>query len=365
MSSIPFSEFMRFALYDPVKGYYSKAPQIGKKGDFFTSVSVGSLFGQILAYQVVEAWKNLDFPEKMTLAEQGAHEGDLMLDILQELKLISPDCFRSLTILVVEPLLTLREKQIEKWKILNIPYVHYENWNQVEPHSLEGFFYSNELVDSFPVDLVTFEKGEWFEKRVQFLEVQDYQWVLEPIREEDRLFVEISKLPQIEGYTTEIHIGVNAWVHEFTCAWKRAVYLVVDYGYLASQYYSRERIQGTLQTYRGHQKGVDPLQNVGEQDITAHVNFSALAQAFRQNQASVFGFTDQNRYLTAMGEKWLCDFSQIHPHDSSLFMKKIREFKTLTHPEMMGSRFQVMSATLGDFEEKKWIGFRFGSIVGL
>jgi SAM-dependent MidA family methyltransferase len=364
MKSISFSEFMDFALYDPVTGYYSRSPKIGRKGDFFTSVSVGSSFGQMLAYQVLEVWMALDYPVPFHLIEQGAHEGALIGNVLEELKLLSLDCFTAVHTVLVEPLATLKALQSEKMKALEVPFQHFKNWEEVPAESLTGFFYSNELLDSFPVDLVTFQKGEWFEKRVAKESLSEgYQWVLEKIGREDRLFQELGKIPKIEGYTTEIHRNMERWMESVLRGIKKGVILIVDYGYPESLYYLPERTFGTLQTYREHEKSDNPLIHVGEQDITAHVNFTLPYQSAIQGGGSFIGYTDQGRYLTMMGEKWLCDISMTHPARSSVFQKKVREFKTLTHPEMMGSRFQVLGLGKGIVEEKAWNGFRFGSRI--
>lgn len=357
---------MVYALYDPMEGYYSRTPAIGRKGDFFTSVSVGSSLGQILAYQALEAWEALGYPEPFHLIEQGAHDGTLMVDLLEELKLLQKSCFDAVEIVLIEPLLSLRQLQIEKINSLGLSFRHYSNWGEVEKESLTGFFYSNELIDSFPVDLVTYQEGGWNEKRVlRGKEQGNYSWELKKIEEEDPNFLSLKLIPAIEGYTTEIHRSVEPWVQSVFRSLKSGVVLIIDYGYPQSVYYSRERVSGTLQMYRNHQKSVDPFLYVGEQDITSHVNFTLIHQSAMKVEAEFIGYTDQGRYLTGMGERWLCEIAEIHPADSAVFQKKIREFKTLTHPEMMGGQFKVMGLGKKINEEKTWKGFRFGSTIPL
>jgi len=364
MESISFSEFMNHALYDPLEGYYSRTPAIGRKGDFFTSVSVGSSLGQILAYQALEAWEALGYPDSFQVIEQGAHDGTLMVDMLEELKLLQKSCYDAVEIVLIEPLLSLRQLQFEKISSLGLSFRHYSHWGEVETESLTGFFYSNELIDSFPVDLVTYREGEWNEKRV-FCgnEKGDYSWEFKKISEADPHFSFLKLIPAIEGYTTEIHRAVEPWVQSVFRALKSGVVLIIDYGYPQSVYYSRERVSGTLQMYRNHQKSIDPFHDVGEQDMTAHVNFTLLYQSALSAGAEFIGYTDQGRYLTGMGERWLCEIAEIHPADSTVFQKKIREFKTLTHPELMGGQFKVMGLSKKIAEEKAWKGFRFGSTI--
>ncbi|MES2310033.1 MAG: SAM-dependent methyltransferase, partial [Verrucomicrobiota bacterium] len=296
MESISFSQFMANALYDPVKGYYSRTPQIGRKGDFFTAVSVGSSFGQIIAYQVVEAWYALDNPEPFHLIEQGAHDGSLAKDIMEELKLLEPDCFHAVQMILIEPLDSLRKLQSEKLRELSVPLQYFKSWDEVPANSLHGFFYSNELVDSFPVDLVTFQNGKWFEKRVA-IDPTSTGWMLhlEEIKKDDPLQGFLERIPSIEGYTTEIHRQIEPWMTSVLQGLKAGVILIVDYGYPESQYYMKERTCGTLQTYRLHEKSDDPLVDVGEQDITAHVNFTMLYQSALHQGANLIGCTDQGR----------------------------------------------------------------------
>ncbi len=357
---------MAHALYDPARGYYSRVPKIGKKGDFFTSVSVGSSFGQILAYQVLEVWSSLGYPEPFHLIEQGAHEGRLLVDILEELKLLQIECYQAIEIVCIEPFDRLRLLQREKWEGLKIPFRFFSDWSEVPQEAFTGFFYSNELIDSFPVDLVTYQEGGWHEKRVICGEnFADNRWDLRKITEQNPLFPWLSSIPEIEGYTTEIQRTAEAWMKSVLRGFKRGVVLIVDYGYPESVYYSRERTSGTLQMYQNHQKRMDPLLHVGEQDITAHVNFTELYRKGLGEGAQFIGYTDQGRYLTGMGERWLCEISETHPADSVVFQKKIREFKTLTHPEMMGNQFKVLGLIKGTVEEKNWKGFRFGSTIPL
>ncbi len=366
MESISFSEFMNHALYDPEAGYYSRSPKIGKKGDFFTSVSVGSSFGQIIAYQALEAWIALGYPEPFHLIEQGAHDGLLMVDIMEELKLLEWDCYHAVQLTVIEPLERLRVIQSERLKGFGVPFRHFSSWEEVDSDSLNGFFYSNELIDSFPVDLVTFHQGGWYEKRViRGKGLEGNQWDLKKITENDPLYRSVQSIPAIEGYTTEIHGKVEGWMKSVLRGLNSGVILIFDYGYPESVYYAPERTTGTLQMYRNHQKSVNPLINVGEQDMTAHVNFSTIYRAALCEGGEWIGYTDQGRYLTGMGEQWLCAISETHPADSAVFQKKIREFKTLTHPEMMGSQFKVIGLKKGGVEEKAWKGFRFGSTIPL
>lgn len=222
MVSISFSEFMQRALYDPKEGYYARLPEVGKRGDFFTSVSVGSLFGQILAHQAFEVWKKLDYPESFTIAEQGAHTGDLMYDLLQELRILSRECFQATKVLIIEPFNNLQRIQKERLRSLQIEVEHSDSWSKIPPNSVVGFFFCNELLDSFPVDLVVYREGEWKEKCVKGDRHEGYGW--EEVTLDSKKQNEILDFPKIEGYTTELHRSFDFWVPEIFAAWKRGFF---------------------------------------------------------------------------------------------------------------------------------------------
>jgi SAM-dependent MidA family methyltransferase len=344
--SLSFSEFMREALYHPRYGFYAAPDRVGRKGDFFTSVSVGSLFGELLAEWVIEQSRYFGRPDSFTIIEQGADAGNLCADILASIRDKDADFYACLTYQIIEPLDSLVEIQrttLEASRVVD--KVHWAD----SPHCVRhpaGVFLSNELVDSFPVQLVCFKDGRWMERRVGVsgmgsLEFDDSHRAPEPSLREIRRW----KIPEIEGYCAEIHLEATSWMRAVAATLERGVFLTVDYGYPAEVLYAPGRTAGTLQAYRNHRRSNDVLDVPGEQDLTAHVHFDLLVEEGRRVGLEPVSFQDQHHFLVEIARQgWLQGIEkaiQLNPSDP-LAAKKIRGFQSLMHPEMMGTTFRCL-----------------------
>ncbi len=341
---ISFERFMALALYHPQYGYYAAAKELptGRTGDFFTNVSVGPLYGEFVGRKMAAVWEELGKPERFTLAEQGAMDGQLAADIFSWAKRERVDFFSVLDYRLVDPFPENRSKQKAKLSELGVDRVSWlADWNEMGEYSLVGAIFSNELVDSFPVHRIVRQSGQWLESFVTLREKDEagktpWQFVNRPIAGET-LRGEVARLPlpEIEGYTTEVNLRARAWMRAAASRLKRGVMLTVDYGFPSEVYYRRERMEGTLQCYRAHRSNNDPLRAVGAQDMTAHVNFSALIEEGEAAGLRTLQFIDQYHFILDMITAGEAVGRQYSP-------KEVRMLKTLMHPEMMGTRFRYL-----------------------
>lgn len=316
---MPFRDFMARALYDPQHGYYASGrARIGRKGDYFTSVSVGPLFGALLARQFAEVWEKLGRPTGFTLVEQGAHDGTLAADVLAALPGEMPT-----RLTIIEPSPHWRAAQQAKLAGRDVHWV--ESVDALEPFI--GVHYSNELLDAFPIHLVHRVDGTLRERAV----------ALEGAR---FVFTDVppSSARLHEG---EVNLAALDWLRALAPKLTRGVALVIDYGYTRT-----DPRTDTLEAIAAHRR-VDPLENPGEADITAHVDFAALATA---TDLDVLGFTDQHHFLVALSRLHFAEGVRPDPRDA-------RAFQTLSHPTMLGRAFKVLA--LGRGVEDQLTGFAF------
>ncbi|WP_088241756.1 class I SAM-dependent methyltransferase [Calothrix rhizosoleniae] len=311
---ITFAEYMDLVLYHPQYGYYStQAAKLGKEGDFFTSVHLGADFGELLAEQFVQMWELLGKPEPFHLVEMGAGQGYLALDILKYIQQQYPDFFQCLDYIIVERSLTLR--QIQQEKLLEFP-VNWQTLEIISSNSIIGCFFSNELVDAMPVHQFTIHGGELQEIYVTTRELAGDK---ERSKFSQYLFAEVTgepSTPQLHSYfeslgidiyhypdeyQSEVNLAALQWLSIVADRLQRGYVLTIDYGYSDNRYYNPRRSQGTLQCYWHHQRHNNPYINIGQQDITAHVDFTALEKWGDRCGLKSVGFTQQGLFLMALG----------------------------------------------------------------
>jgi SAM-dependent MidA family methyltransferase len=334
-----FDHFMERALYHPELGYYAKmggvAP-IGRHGDFYTSVSAGPLFGRLLARQFYQMWRAMDRPGVFWIVEQGAHDGQLALDILEWCRAETPGFFHAIRYGIVQAngALSMRQKCA-----LEPDLVSHVTWFEtVGDFALEkptGIFFSNELPDAFPIRSITYRSGQWLE---QFIAIEDgaLHWIARPIEDAELTrVIAATPLPAIEGYTTEINLRARTWMQEVAHALVRGYVLTIDYGHPAALYYAPHRKRGTLTAYVKHHAVDDVLAETGMRDITAHVDFTALANVGEAAGLTTLGFLDQQHFLMGVAHDELSGAEgptvEIQTH--------LRAWNTLTHPEHLGADF--------------------------
>lgn len=328
---MPFRDFMELALYHSELGYYASGrASVGRKGDFFTNVSVGPLFGQLLATQFHEMWQRLGCLQPFTVVEQGANTGDGARDVLSWVKQTAPDFFKALLYVIVEPFAALRARQKQTLGDF-IAQVIWRN-SLEELKSFCGVHFSNELLDAFPVHLIRCINHEWRERFVN----TELQWMDLPIQNDElSARLRILSPPQIEDYTTEINLETLKWIDQLAQKLDRGWILAVDYGYPRDVLYSPERTVGTLSCYANHQRVPTPFENIGHTDITAHVDFTSLAEQAQTSGLTLAGFTDQHHFVVSLAKHF---FAQ-RPSTA----KEARALQTLMHPQFLGAVFKVLA----------------------
>jgi SAM-dependent MidA family methyltransferase len=202
-----------------------------------------------------------------------------------------------------------------------------------------GVFFSNELADAFPVRVITRREGTWSERRVILDSSEAFAWTERPIDDGELAeAVKVLPLPAVDGYTTEINLRAREWMKEIGGALKRGYVVTIDYGFPASVYYAPFRTGGTLTAYQDHRRTEEILAEPGSRDITAHVDFTALAAAGKKAGLTTLGFLDQQHFLMGVAHDELSGL----PGRSAGIAEKVRAWQTLIHPDYLGARFQVL-----------------------
>jgi SAM-dependent MidA family methyltransferase len=314
---ISFARFMELALYCPNLGYYERPKiRIGKSGDYFTSVSVGPLFGGLLAFQF-SRWLEV-IPGPVQLVEAGAHDGQLAFDILSAL----PRPLRDrVEYWIVEP-----SQNRQKWqqRTLN-EFAGKVRWFTDFPSEVTGVIFSNELLDSLPFKRIGWDAmaQSWFEWHV----TENFGWARVP-RDYDVPPELAPVLP--DGYTWEMNLAAEQWWRTAAQALRTGKLCAIDYFLDDDELWRPERLHGTARAYHGHRVSNDLLANPGEQDITAHVFLRPLQKLGEMAGLTTEPLLTQGTFLT-----------RILQQGAELPEGCSGKFKTLTHPEHLGQRFKV------------------------
>jgi len=343
--AITFEEFMRLALYCPVYGFYEKEEdRIGRNGDFYTSVSVGDLFGELLAFQFTDWFAECQSGTRpVQIVEAGAHRGDLARDILIWLRDHRADFFENLQYVIVEP-----SQVRKKWQSATLAEVAEKvTWLSHIRHRASGFhgiIFANELLDAMPVRRFGWnaQKKEWFEWGVSWKHGKLFWTRLRRPDNGEALSMSFESNETLlaflpDGFAFELCSEGEAWWREAAQALEWGKLMTIDYGATIDELVSPERKDGTLRGYYHHHLTTDLLANPGEQDLTAHVNFTALITAGEKGGLETEKFETQAQFLTKIAAQGRYGKS-IEQWSSS----RARQFQTLTHPEHLGRSFRVL-----------------------
>jgi len=347
---IPFARFMELALYHPRHGYYAGGrANIGRRGDFFTNVSVGPLFGKLLAAQFAEIWEKLERPRDFKIVEQGAHDGAFAADALTALRQSAGDCFSATSYFLIESFPIWRERQKKNLREFAEKISWVASIDQMEP--FVGIHFSNELFDSLPVHLVVsggVANGAtvWNEKFVS-VAADNFAFATANVACFELQLDHLGFFPA--GFETEVNLAAPKLMSEVAAKLSRGLILTIDYGFSRTQFYSLQRSGGSLQVRANQRKLSSPFQQIGLADISAHVEWSSLAEAAQSSGATPVGFTDQHHFLTGI-------ISRFFP-DADFDASEKRALQTLLHPEMLGRNFQALA--LGKDFHEKLAGFQF------
>ena len=283
------------------------------------------------SYAIINQFQCLELlgrPDGFTIVEQGAHHGEFANDVLEALRERAPDFFAVLRYRVVEPFPVLEARQRENLRDFTGTTAWRKSVAELEPFI--GVHFSNELLDSMPVRLIKLENGVWKERLVE-ISGDGFGFVTMPVGDEAlRRYLE--KLPKLGGpYETEVNLTALEWIQSVAQKLDRGFVLAMDYGYPRAEFYAPHRSSGTLQCRVEHRVVSSPLVEIGRADITAHVDWTSIAERAEEARLKLIGFTDQHHFITGL-------LTQITPAPGER-----RALQTLLHPEFLGTRFQYLA----------------------
>lgn len=329
-----FHDFMEMALYYPVTGYYTSENQkIGMNGDFYTSSHLHNIFGVLVAKQLEEMW-NLLNQQSFTIVEYGAGNGFLCHDILNYLSSNS-NLYNNLRYCIIEksPAMRAREKQhlCENKKV---------SWHNsiADIGKFCGCVLSNELLDNFSVHQV-YMNNSLKEIFVDYDE-KGFKEFAKPANETLINYFEELNVCLPPDFKTEVNLEAIDWIKSIATHLEKGFVLTIDYGYPSNELYASYRSEGTIVCYYKHHVNFDPYKNIGMQDITSHVNFSALYYWGLKNGLEGCGFTDQAHFLTSLGFNDYLKQTATPGNDVQNFRKELLLTQKLIVD--MGSKFKVM-----------------------
>ncbi|EDN68054.1 protein containing DUF185 [Beggiatoa sp. PS] len=369
--AIPFVKFMEQALYAPGLGYYSAGiHKLGEKGDFITAPEISPLFSHCVAKQCQQILASF---ESGVILEFGAGSGKMAAEILKELERL--DCLPT-EYFILEVSADLQKYQQETLQA-QVPHLFNRiQWLERLPSQpISGVILANEVLDAMPVRRFRLDDNEISEffvgsedskinfglqeelskdSKINFGLQSPFSWQILPSRDESlRMLVEKLRPTLPIGYVSEINLALPAWIQSVSDILAAGMVLLIDYGFPRREYYHPQRTQGTLMCHYRHHAHDDPLILVGLQDITAHVDFTAVAEAAVAADLEVAGYTTQANFLLASGLPEF--FSTLDPDDTKTYLQYTQQVKKLTLPSEMGELFKVMALTR-DYE-KPLLGF--------
>jgi SAM-dependent MidA family methyltransferase len=346
---ITFAHYMALCLYHPELGYYMQGRErTGVRGDYFTSSDLHPVFARLVARQAAEMWERLDRPARFTWVEMGAGRGLFAKDFLAWVKRAEPEFGRALEYVAVEPAPAQRAHLAERLNQLGSRETSQKPANvrivaeleELEP--VTGCFFSNELVDAFPVSVVTRSSGRLKEVYVA-AEGGNLCEKLGALSD-SRIAAAVARYAHEleEGQRVEVSLAAVDWLRGVAQKLERGFVVTIDYGDFADRLYTADRPRGTLLAYQGHTTSENVFAAPGEQDMTAHANFSALIDTGREAGLSLTGFTTQERFLMALGEA--NEFADLYdPGQTEAEQLQARlKLKRLLDPTSMGNVFKVL-----------------------
>lgn len=348
-----FADYMTACLYEPGLGYYtSPGRKVGTEGDFYTSITVHATFGRVIAREIAAMWRSMCCPTDFTLVEVGAGHGRLACDIMDFLAEQQPDCYAATKLVLVEQEPSLAEAQAA------LLAKHGDKLSWLSPTELPNFrfsgvLYSNELLDAMPVHRVLMAEQGLKEIYVTLDgdQLQDLADV--PSTPALEAYLERFGIPLHPGQEAEVSLAGLSWFENVAECLQNGFILTIDYGWAKAELYSPQRNLGTLLCYYKHTVEDNPYQRLGQQDITTHINFSALIERGEELGLKPLWFGEQSRFLLAAGvieELEAIEASDLPEKDK---LKLRLTIKRLIMPEGgMGDTFRVLVQSKGVAEPK-------------
>ncbi len=340
---------MELALYDEGHGYYmtqaaiqdeSSRERIGWQGDFYTAPELSPILAKTLVRQVLEIDARLGHPTPFLFVEMGCGNGTFAADFLQHCECIAPDFMSRLSYVLIErsPYLQSVQKSCiqEAIGFLTDSKIRWlSSVDQLEADSVIGVMFSNELVDAFPVHRVRSDHHHLQEVYVDYSGGQFVEKLgpLSSAKLEE--YVDQHGVVLSEGQTSELHLAAEQWMTQVAHVFHQGIMITVDYGHTGRDYYASNRKDGTLICYYQHTVSTKPYVRVGEQDMTAHVNFSALAKAGKTWGLMPMGFTTLANWLMGLGVEEI-----VEGQDQE--SQEVQALSQLLRPHGMGTTFKVL-----------------------
>lgn len=350
---ISFRDFMEMALYYPELGYYSSVNEkFGKGGDYFTAPLFSNIYGNIIARQLEEMW-HLAGKKEFTVVEYGAGSGALCADILDHLQENRP-LYKDLRYCIIEKSDSLREKQ--KKFFSGLPIFQKIQWlySIDEISAFTGCVLANEVLDNFSVHKVVMKEKELMEVFVDhsngFIEV------LKPATANLKEYFTDLDVELPGDFCAEVNLEAIEWLKSISASLTKGFIITIDYGFPSSELYQSYRSLGTIVCYYKHAVNDLPYSNIGQQDITAHVNFSALDLWGTRSGLMNCGFTTQSQFLSGLGLTEYLRKLELKQKNDFDFRKKLMLLHTLM--VSMGKKFKVLIQQKG-FQKPMLSGLQF------
>jgi SAM-dependent MidA family methyltransferase len=352
---ISFERYMRLALYAPGLGYYSAgSAKFGRSGDFVTAPEMSPLFGRALARQAAQILE-LVGGDRGDILEFGAGSGKLALDLLLELEKLGslPNRY-----FILEISGDLQQRQRELFERCAPKLAKRVAWLERLPENFEGLMLANEVLDAMPVHLVVWRGANLFERGVTF-ENNGFNWSERPLtRADGELFAAAAELPVHPGsadeeYISEISLSARHFMRSLGNIIQAGVILLIDYGFGGREYYHPQRNSGTLMCHYRHRVHDNPFYLPGLQDITSHVDFSAIAGTGLDSGLDLLGYATQAHFLINCGITEL--LAQTPPENVKDYLPLANELQKLVSPAEMGELFKAVA--VGKNIREPLIGF--------
>lgn len=337
---ISFRDFMEMALYDPELGYYSRLTEIGPQGDYYTSASIHPLFGELLADKLVSLLTTIGAGAQLVLTEVGAGTGQLAEDILRYVRKRYPDLWSSLTYVIAERSPAFRRVQQERLEGLGC--VQWKALAEFEPGSVNGVIFSNELIDALPVHRVVWWGGTFKEMLVDWRH-RRFVWVIGELST-DELRQVVSGWQGLfeEGQVAEVNLSAVHYLRQAASVLREGYVVTIDYGDVRPHLYGTARRQGTLRCFYRHSLTDDPFVRIGQQDITASVDFTLLMEAGEWVGLQTVEFKHQRQFLLEQGLiDRLRQMDTAGSHSLAHLKSKLAA-KHLLMPGAMGDHFKLL-----------------------
>ena len=347
---IPFSRFMELVLYTPQYGYYTGGShKIGNNGDFITAPTLTPLFARTLARQLQEL-----LPQTAgNIYEFGAGTGQLAADLLNNLS----DGINRYYIIEISPELAARQKDLIQTlapqaaqKIVHLSAL---------PETFDGIIIGNEVLDAMPVEIIRKDEGGSFEHVGVCLDNDRFTYSARPLHDLQLSALASLYFPKLSSpYTSELHPQQYAFIRTLASRLELGCMIFIDYGFDAAQYYHPQRNQGTLIGHYRHHIIHNPFDFIGLADLTAHVNFTDIAQAGTDAGLDLIGYLPQSHFLLNLGITEL--LAQTGKTDSAAYIREAAAVQKLIDQHEMGELFKVIA--FGKNINIDWTGFCFGDI---